>query len=771
MRRSVGGGEPRCRTQRILAGGILASAACGLIVGSAPTSGLAGPLGPTVGDDDLVLVDEPGSGFVEVAPDACPSDPGGQSAQFRGPAGTLCIIVSEPMPDRELDLIVAALAEPSGQSFELPGVERGQAFVLNAGSPEQAFVANFVAGSRLVSVYLATSVPPPESFDGEAFMIDLVRRQLSGIGRPAGTDPIPTASVADPDLVALIDDLDPTIWTASEPIAEPHRVPGELVGEGEVARLLADGTNSVLQIYLSDRGAIGVSVARYRFPLFAAAALGDADVFAAADGLVPAEHRRPDLVATRRDSGALSSLAFRQGRHLFIVAPGTSDSALLDLLPAVAAGLYDDGPGGETSAFRFPTRGEAVLHSSILISGAAVALVVVRSMRSGRRRHRPPGSSSRFVDLQRPVLAVRRRARALFIAQFLMIGTALVALTVFGAPWGPLAAVVSVGGALLLTAAVRRVDRPEGVAAAAFRATLPALVLAVSALTALLAGAALLTQGARTWLFTPSLRQLQWSDRLGVEPTRLSQLGVLAGLALLALGAPVLRSARRRSRLDAQRLRSTDPRGEILYLRSFGDDTLDVPTTFSARRPFLESFTLRGREPFEECIAWQLGAFGPVVAVGEPGRSTDSLGAARELLPDDRWQVEVSELMEVAQAVVVVVGRSDGLRWEIEQVVQRGHLDKTMFVAPPVDDAEARARFARLAHVVGQSGLVVDPLLDDLPIVATISADGHLAGFSVALWDEPAYRVAVDRAFPSAAAADESAASAVTRGAQLSGRT
>ena len=65
---------------------------------------------------------------------------------------------------------------------------------------------------------------------------------------------------------------------------------------------------------------------------------------------------------------------------------------------------------------------------------------------------------------------------------------------------------------------------------------------------------------------------------------------------------------------------------------------------------------MRGADPFEESVAWELNSYGPVVAVGRPGRSLASLGAAREHLSDETWRAQVANRMEEAGIIAVAHG-------------------------------------------------------------------------------------------------------------------
>ena len=92
----------------------------------------------------------------------------------------------------------------------------------------------------------------------------------------------------------------------------------------------------------------------------------------------------------------------------------------------------------------------------------------------------------------------------------------------------------------------------------------------------------------------------------------------------------------------------------VLLLRSFNDDELLDP------RP-LDFFQPR----YEETLLSALSSLGPAVCIGRPKDSLGFGGAARLYVSDDTWQQAVRYFMQRARAVVIVVGRTDGLLWEI----------------------------------------------------------------------------------------------------------
>lgn len=93
-------------------------------------------------------------------------------------------------------------------------------------------------------------------------------------------------------------------------------------------------------------------------------------------------------------------------------------------------------------------------------------------------------------------------------------------------------------------------------------------------------------------------------------------------------------------------------------------------------------------------MAWQLWDYGPVVAVSEPGTSSPPMGAAREELPGSTWQQRIEQWMTEARLIAVMVGRTQGLAWELQRLTQLRLWHKTVLVLPPVETAEARQRWA-----------------------------------------------------------------------------
>lgn len=93
-----------------------------------------------------------------------------------------------------------------------------------------------------------------------------------------------------------------------------------------------------------------------------------------------------------------------------------------------------------------------------------------------------------------------------------------------------------------------------------------------------------------------------------------------------------------------------------------------------------------GGELLETALAHVLAVAGPVIAIGNPRRSFVPVGAQRIRASDVNWQTVVKELLSRCSVIAVVVGRSDGLDWEMRQVRTADHLGKTIYVMPPFEN-------------------------------------------------------------------------------------
>lgn len=206
-------------------------------------------------------------------------------------------------------------------------------------------------------------------------------------------------------------------------------------------------------------------------------------------------------------------------------------------------------------------------------------------------------------------------------------------------------------------------------------------------------------------------------DARDIVPAGLDLVALSFTLVVLLIGCASLgRFARRLRGIAADRDQRRRPRPVLLYLRAFDDDPRVLAAGDFGRRPATEIFSFRARVPYEEVIARELDRQGRVVTIAEPGSPMLflPLGAGRERLSDAEWQTEVSTRMGVAARIVIALGTTRGLLWEIADVTRQGLLDNVLLIFPPCDADDLRARWRASAETIAATG---GPALD-LPVDA-----------------------------------------------------
>lgn len=135
----------------------------------------------------------------------------------------------------------------------------------------------------------------------------------------------------------------------------------------------------------------------------------------------------------------------------------------------------------------------------------------------------------------------------------------------------------------------------------------------------------------------------------------------VAGAGFLYIGVQVAGYSKR---LDARFTESlNDNRPPILYLRSFADD----PRV--ARRVSIAGLTIISTEESE--LAEIVRGIGPLICVGRPGEALSYFGATRIYVADaDDWRDNVRTLMSEARLVILRIGATTGLLWELEQAIR-----------------------------------------------------------------------------------------------------
>ena len=140
------------------------------------------------------------------------------------------------------------------------------------------------------------------------------------------------------------------------------------------------------------------------------------------------------------------------------------------------------------------------------------------------------------------------------------------------------------------------------------------------------------------------------------------------------------------------------PAGErfTLYLRSFADDYTDVLRDGLVYRVWVSMDILRFVR-FEEIVASTAWPYGRVVALSRPAaaEATQTLGfetgrslvgGAERITAGEQWQSEVRELEHRAGSILMTVGFTSGVKWELEQFAGSDNIRKLMLLMPPGDE-------------------------------------------------------------------------------------
>lgn len=221
----------------------------------------------------------------------------------------------------------------------------------------------------------------------------------------------------------------------------------------------------------------------------------------------------------------------------------------------------------------------------------------------------------------------------------------------------------------------------------------------------------------------------------------------VVGAFFLAGSALALRSARRCTALSAPEAMAADSRPMVLYLRSFGDDRLRMRAHRSGRHSFVERIGPGRRDFVEEIFVDKLWRYGPVVAVGQPQETQPPIGAAREQLSERQWRNTVERRMSKAALIVVMLGRTAGLAWEIETLVRLRLWHKVLLVFPPVGVRELESRWSTTQQILQDQGVSsMDLRAEPGEVLAVRSEFGEIVSFTCDRRDEWGYVAALEAA-------------------------
>src|SRR6516162_2858458 len=127
----------------------------------------------------------------------------------------------------------------------------------------------------------------------------------------------------------------------------------------------------------------------------------------------------------------------------------------------------------------------------------------------------------------------------------------------------------------------------------------------------------------------------------------------------------------------------TDHKPHLLYLRPFRSDSTTMKDIFKGNR--------LGWITEEEQLADVLRPFGELVAIGRPGESLPTPGAARIYTTDAEWRDVVKRQMQTARLAVIMAAVGENVLWELTQAVETLEPQKLLilFLKMKADDYES----------------------------------------------------------------------------------
>jgi hypothetical protein len=155
-------------------------------------------------------------------------------------------------------------------------------------------------------------------------------------------------------------------------------------------------------------------------------------------------------------------------------------------------------------------------------------------------------------------------------------------------------------------------------------------------------------------------------------------------------------------RFSLEALQEIDSRAPVLFLRAFRDDQVPL------RAPKVALFGRllemgRRAGTLDQLLLEEATPSGPVVGLGSPTDKRQPYGAARGYFTNETWQDAVANLAERSVFTVICIDDTAGVWWEVEHLVVRQHLSKTLFLIHPryAGATENALILARLAQLLG----------------------------------------------------------------------
>jgi hypothetical protein len=195
----------------------------------------------------------------------------------------------------------------------------------------------------------------------------------------------------------------------------------------------------------------------------------------------------------------------------------------------------------------------------------------------------------------------------------------------------------------------------------------------------------------------PSWQLVLLTLLVAIPLDNLLQVTSIAVILLLAAAAIMRHYGRRFAVPDADTVKQkNNTTGHIVYLRSFRDDGLKMPSSSLGRTSLTERFSVVRMQPFEEILARHLRNLGPFIGLVQPGTRIPELGAAKVARSDETWRQQIEDWVTSAALVVVAATPAEvsgNLLWEIEYLATKAARVPVLLVLSPYKRADIDRRW------------------------------------------------------------------------------
>ncbi len=166
----------------------------------------------------------------------------------------------------------------------------------------------------------------------------------------------------------------------------------------------------------------------------------------------------------------------------------------------------------------------------------------------------------------------------------------------------------------------------------------------------------------------------------------------LVGAVPLFIGYLILRKGKKYSVEGGESVLKRDTRPPVLYLRSFNDEVEDRSmakyvkniSTSNKKDLALTMPSVGFRE--QDALGYVFRKIGPYIALGKPGEKLPELGSSKIYVPNESWQNAIRDYFKKSILIIFRAGKTEGLKWELQELVQTVAPRKIVMILPVSDD-------------------------------------------------------------------------------------